>query len=135
MAKKSTGKGSGAGRKAKPARGKAQPIARPRVASIERLPVASFTEKAYLDYSMYVILDRALPNICDGLKPVQRRIIYAMSELGLSAASKHKKTAVQLPLPADRRPGQLGLARRSQVVRRHALYRIATHALRADIAL
>lgn len=65
----------------------------PRVASIERLPLTTFTEKAYLDYSMYVILDRALPNICDGLKPVQRRIIYAMSELGLSAASKHKKSA------------------------------------------
>ncbi len=65
----------------------------PRVASIERLPLATFTEKAYLDYSMYVILDRALPNVCDGLKPVQRRIIYAMSELGLSAASKHKKSA------------------------------------------
>lgn len=64
-----------------------------RVASIERLPLTTFTEKAYLDYSMYVILDRALPNICDGLKPVQRRIIYAMSELGLSAASKHKKSA------------------------------------------
>ena len=60
---------------------------------IERLPLASFTEKAYLDYSMYVILDRALPHIGDGLKPVQRRIIYAMSELGLSAASKHKKSA------------------------------------------
>ena len=52
-----------------------------------------FTEKAYLDYSMYVILDRALPALGDGLKPVQRRIIYAMSELGLSAASKHKKSA------------------------------------------
>ncbi|HSP01846.1 MAG TPA: DNA topoisomerase IV subunit A, partial [Thioalkalivibrio sp.] len=52
-----------------------------------------FTEKAYLDYSMYVILDRALPHIGDGLKPVQRRIIYAMSELGLSAASKYKKSA------------------------------------------
>ena len=54
---------------------------------------ARFTEKAYLDYSMYVILDRALPALGDGLKPVQRRIIYAMSELGLSAASKHKKSA------------------------------------------
>ncbi len=53
----------------------------------------AFTEKAYLDYSMYVILDRALPHIGDGLKPVQRRIVYAMSELGLSAASKHKKSA------------------------------------------
>ncbi len=52
-----------------------------------------FTEKAYLDYSMYVILDRALPALGDGLKPVQRRIVYAMSELGLSAASKHKKSA------------------------------------------
>jgi len=60
---------------------------------IERLPLRTFTEKAYLDYSMYVILDRALPHIGDGLKPVQRRIIYAMSELGLSAASKHKKSA------------------------------------------
>lgn len=60
---------------------------------IEELPLSTYTEKAYLDYSMYVILDRALPNIGDGLKPVQRRIIYAMSELGLSAASKHKKSA------------------------------------------
>ncbi|MCB1868127.1 MAG: DNA topoisomerase IV subunit A [Gammaproteobacteria bacterium] len=60
---------------------------------IEQMPVKQFTEKAYLDYSMYVILDRALPHIGDGLKPVQRRIIYAMSELGLSAASKHKKSA------------------------------------------
>lgn len=59
----------------------------------ERQPLKAFTEKAYLDYSMYVILDRALPNIGDGLKPVQRRIIYAMSELGLSAASKPKKSA------------------------------------------
>jgi topoisomerase IV subunit A len=60
---------------------------------IERKPLKAFTEKAYLDYSMYVILDRALPQLADGLKPVQRRIIYAMSELGLSAASKHKKSA------------------------------------------
>jgi topoisomerase IV subunit A len=59
----------------------------------ERLPLKDFTEKAYLDYSMYVILDRALPHIGDGLKPVQRRIVYAMSELGLSAASKYKKSA------------------------------------------
>jgi topoisomerase-4 subunit A len=60
---------------------------------IEELPLASFTEKAYLDYSMYVILDRALPHLGDGLKPVQRRIIYAMSDLGLSAQSKPKKAA------------------------------------------
>ena len=60
---------------------------------VERIPLRQFTEKAYLDYSMYVILDRALPHIADGLKPVQRRIVYAMSELGLSAASKHKKSA------------------------------------------
>jgi topoisomerase-4 subunit A len=58
-----------------------------------KLPIHEFAEKAYLEYSMYVILDRALPNIGDGLKPVQRRIIYAMSELGLSAVSKHKKSA------------------------------------------
>jgi topoisomerase-4 subunit A len=61
--------------------------------SIERLSLKDFTEKAYLDYSMYVILDRALPHIGDGMKPVQRRIVYAMSELGLKAASKHKKSA------------------------------------------
>ncbi len=60
---------------------------------IERLSLRTFTEKAYLDYSMYVILDRALPHIGDGLKPVQRRIVYAMSELGLSAAAKPKKSA------------------------------------------
>jgi len=60
---------------------------------IEELPLATFTEKAYLDYSMYVILDRALPHLGDGLKPVQRRIVYAMSDLGLSAQSKPKKAA------------------------------------------
>jgi len=60
---------------------------------VEQRPLGVFTEKAYLDYSMYVILDRALPALGDGLKPVQRRITYAMSELGLSAASKHKKSA------------------------------------------
>jgi topoisomerase-4 subunit A len=65
----------------------------PEMDGIERVPLREFTEKAYLDYSMYVILDRALPHIGDGLKPVQRRIVYAMSELGLSAASKHKKSA------------------------------------------
>ncbi|MBV9696871.1 MAG: DNA topoisomerase IV subunit A, partial [Gammaproteobacteria bacterium] len=61
---------------------------------IERQPLRAFTEKAYLDYSMYVILDRALPALGDGLKPVQRRIVYAMSELGLSALAKHKKAAL-----------------------------------------
>jgi topoisomerase IV subunit A len=60
---------------------------------IERLSLRTFTEKAYLDYSMYVILDRALPHVGDGLKPVQRRIVYAMSELGLSATAKYKKSA------------------------------------------
>jgi topoisomerase IV subunit A len=60
---------------------------------VERLPLKQFTEKAYLDYSMYVILDRALPHISDGLKPVQRRIVYAMSELGLSSSQKPKKSA------------------------------------------
>ncbi|HWP94328.1 MAG TPA: DNA topoisomerase IV subunit A [Gammaproteobacteria bacterium] len=59
----------------------------------ERQPLKTFAEKAYLDYSMYVILDRALPHVGDGLKPVQRRIVYAMSELGLTAAAKHKKSA------------------------------------------
>lgn len=61
--------------------------------NIERMPFAAFTEQAYLDYSMYVILDRALPHIADGLKPVQRRIIYSMSELALSANAKFKKSA------------------------------------------
>lgn len=61
--------------------------------NIEQKPLTEFTEKAYLDYSMYVILDRALPNLADGLKPVQRRIIYAMSELGLKATAKYKKSA------------------------------------------
>ena len=60
---------------------------------VERRSLADFTEQAYLNYSMYVIMDRALPHIGDGLKPVQRRIIYAMSELGLDADSKHKKSA------------------------------------------
>jgi topoisomerase-4 subunit A len=61
---------------------------------VERQPLSTFTEKAYLDYSMYVILDRALPALGDGVKPVQRRIVYAMSELGLSAVAKHKKAAL-----------------------------------------
>jgi topoisomerase-4 subunit A len=60
---------------------------------VEREPLKSFAERAYLDYSMYVILDRALPHLGDGLKPVQRRITYAMSELGLAAGAKHKKSA------------------------------------------
>ena len=60
---------------------------------VEQLPLRRFTEDAYLNYSMYVIMDRALPYIGDGLKPVQRRIIYAMSELGLSASAKYKKSA------------------------------------------
>ena len=60
---------------------------------VEQLPLRQFTEQAYLNYSMYVIMDRALPHIGDGLKPVQRRIIYAMSELGLSAGAKYKKSA------------------------------------------
>lgn len=60
---------------------------------VEQLPIRRFTEDAYLNYSMYVIMDRALPHIGDGLKPVQRRIIYAMSDLGLSANAKYKKSA------------------------------------------
>ena len=61
--------------------------------SDEQQSLAQFAEKAYLDYAMYVILDRALPHISDGLKPVQRRLVYAMSELGLSATAKYKKSA------------------------------------------
>jgi topoisomerase-4 subunit A len=125
-------------------------------------PLRQYAEKAYLDYSMYVILDRALPHIGDGLKPVQRRIIYAMSELGLKAGAKFKKSPrvpsatssassiptatapptrpwcswrrLQLPLPACRWPGQLGLAGRPQVLRRHALHGVAADAY-ADVLL
>src|SRR5690349_14563465 len=64
-----------------------------KISNDEQQSLRVFTEHAYLDYSMYVILDRALPNIADGLKPVQRRIIYAMSELGLIATAKYKKSA------------------------------------------
>ncbi len=60
----------------------------------ERLALHEFTENAYLNYSMYVIMDRALPFIGDGLKPVQRRIVYAMSELGLNASAKFKNRPV-----------------------------------------
>jgi len=60
---------------------------------VEQQTLADFTEKAYLNYSMYVIMDRALPHIGDGLKPVQRRIVYAMSELGLKSTAKYKKSA------------------------------------------
>ncbi|HEY4641199.1 MAG TPA: DNA topoisomerase IV subunit A [Thermoanaerobaculia bacterium] len=70
-----------------------QPPRPPTIADVEQQPVSDFARKAYLDYSMYVILDRALPHVADGLKPVQRRIIYAMSELGLSSSSKPKKSA------------------------------------------
>jgi topoisomerase-4 subunit A len=65
----------------------------PIIADVEQQPVSDFARKAYLDYSMYVILDRALPHVADGLKPVQRRIVYAMSELGLGVNSKPKKSA------------------------------------------
>jgi topoisomerase-4 subunit A len=84
-----------AARRKSSAGGKGAPAAsaKPRRTETESLPLAQFTEKAYLDYSMYVILDRALPHIGDGLKPVQRRIVYAMSELGLNAAAKYKKSA------------------------------------------
>ncbi len=61
--------------------------------TLERMDMAEFAERAYLNYSMYVILDRALPHISDGLKPVQRRIVYAMSDLGLHATAKYKKSA------------------------------------------
>lgn len=68
-------------------------LARPAFHGFEQLPLREYAERAYLDYSMYVVLDRALPFIGDGLKPVQRRIIYSMSELGLNAAAKPKKSA------------------------------------------
>ena len=61
--------------------------------NLDKQSIKKYAENAYLNYSMYVILDRALPNIGDGLKPVQRRILYAMSELGLNASSRYKKSA------------------------------------------
>ena len=69
------------------------PIARPAFHGFEQIPLREYAERAYLDYSMYVVLDRALPFVGDGLKPVQRRIIYSMSELGLNAGAKPKKSA------------------------------------------
>ncbi len=66
---------------------------KPPVSTLERVPLSEFTERSYLNYSMYVIMDRALPALADGLKPVQRRIVYAMSELGLNVTAKHKKSA------------------------------------------
>jgi topoisomerase-4 subunit A len=117
---------------------------------VEQLSLKDYAEKAYLDYSMYVILDRALPHIGDGLKPVQRRIVYAMSELGLKANAKYKKSArtvgdvigkfhphgdsaayEAMVLMAQhfsyRYPlvDGLGLSRRPQILCRHALHRVA----------
>ncbi len=87
MAKRGRSRGEGADQGALPlAGGAGAPPA-------EEQSIEAFTEKAYLDYSMYVILDRALPHVGDGLKPVQRRIVYAMSELGLAAGAKYKKSA------------------------------------------
>ena len=122
------------------------------------LPIHRFAEEAYLNYAMYVIMDRALPFLGDGLKPVQRRILYAMSELGLQATSKFKKSARTIGdvlgkfhphgdtacyeamvlmaqsfsyrYPLVEGAGQLGVGGRSQVLRRHALYRSAVVALR-----
>ncbi len=68
-------------------------LSRPTPDNFEQIPLHEYAERAYLDYSMYVVLDRALPFVGDGLKPVQRRIVYAMSELGLSASAKPKKSA------------------------------------------
>jgi len=69
------------------------PTAMAQPTPLERVPFAAFAEHAYLNYSMYVIMDRALPALADGLKPVQRRIVYAMSELGLNVTAKYKKSA------------------------------------------
>ena len=68
-------------------------LTRPTFHGFEQIPLHEYAERAYLDYSMYVVLDRALPFVGDGLKPVQRRIVYAMSELGLNAGAKPKKSA------------------------------------------
>ena len=135
---------------------------RPVFHGFEQIPLREYAERAYLDYSMYVVLDRALPFLGDGLKPVQRRIIYAMSELGLNAGAKPKKSArtvgdvigkfhphgdqrllrgagadgaaVLVPLSADRGPGQLRFAGRSEIVRGDALHRIQADADRRSAA-
>jgi hypothetical protein len=113
---------------------------------VEQQPLKEYTEKAYLDYSMYVILDRALPQIGDGLKPVQRRIIYAMSELGLSAGQKPKKSARTVgDVIGKFHPHGDSACYEAMVLmaqdfsyryplRRHALYRIAANALREEPA-
>ena len=128
----------------------------------EQVPLKTFTEKAYLDYSMYVINDRALPHIGDGLKPVQRRIVYAMSQLnldcrrevhevgaddrrrarqvssarrlGLLRSDGADGAAVLVSLSAGRRTRQLGRAGRSEVVRGDALHRSAAVAFRRSAA-
>ena len=69
-------------------------------ANFEQIPLKEYAERAYLDYSMYVVLDRALPFLGDGLKPVQRRIIYAMSDLGLAANDFESSTEPKLPWPS-----------------------------------
>jgi hypothetical protein len=136
-------------------------LARPAFHGFEQLPLREYAERAYLDYSMYVVLDRALPNIADGLKPVQRRIIYAMSELGCrdqqaEEIGAHRRrrdrqvpsarrqrllrgdgddgAAFQLSLSAGRRPGQLGFGGRSQELRGDALHRSEDDAVCVDAA-
>ena len=116
---------------------------------IEQLSLDAFVRPSYLNYAMYVIMDRALPFIGDGFKPVQRRIIYAMSELGLRSTTKHKKSArtvgdvlgkfhphgdtacydamvlmaqIFLSLSTHRRPGQLGVKRFTERICCHAIH-------------
>ena len=75
---------------------------------IDSIKLKDYAEESYLNYSMYVILDRALPNIGDGMKPVQRRILYAMSELGLNAGSKYKNCLLYTsPSPRDQRGSRM----------------------------
>ena len=95
---------------------------------VEQQALKDSTEKAYLDYSMYVILDRALPQIGDGLKPVQRRILYAMSELGLSAGQKpkaKKKAALRKKAVAKKKaaPRKKAAARKKAAPRKRAAAR------------
>jgi len=106
------------------------------------LTLAAFAQRAYLDYAVSVVKGRALPDVCDGQKPVQRRILYAMNEMGLAANAKPVKSArvggdvlgkLLAALSADRRPGQLRLARWRRC-RRDALHRGAPDADRAPAA-
>ncbi len=119
----------------------------PAAGPADSLPLAEYAERAYLEYALSVVKGRALPDVCDGQKPVQRRILYSMQRMGLAANAKPVKSArvvgdvlgkfhragLQPALPADRRPGQLRQPRRRRR-RGDALHRGEAGAHRAPAA-